>query len=80
METKKMIPYGAAILGVVVGNWLYKKKPMYGNIGRGVAVVGGAVGAYYISNAIINRFERKEIESAASMNVPVSAPETVSED
>jgi len=74
METKNMIPYGAAILGALAGNWLYKMKPMYGNIGRGVAIGAGAAGGYFISKEIINRLEKKEIKSVASANARVSEP------
>lgn len=47
------IPYGAAALGAVLGNVLYKKYPKFGTAGRLLAIGIGAVSGYYISDKII---------------------------
>lgn len=48
-QTKMYIPYGAAVLGGFVGNWLFAKYPKFGMIGKLVAIAGGVAGGYYIS-------------------------------
>lgn len=62
-DVKKAIPYIAAVGGVYVANYLYNMKPMGGMIGKVIAFAGGAVGAYYISNMIVNKAEIKELTS-----------------
>lgn len=70
METKKMIPYGAALLGAVLGNWLYTKKPMYGNLGRGGAIIAGAAGGYFISDFLVKKFSSNTLpEPKASQDI-----------
>jgi len=50
---KTYIPYGAAALGAVLGNVLYKKYPKFGTAGRLLAIGIGAVSGYYISDKIV---------------------------
>jgi len=52
-NVKTYIPYGAAALGAVLGNVLYKKYPKFGTAGRLLAIGLGAVSGYYISDKIV---------------------------
>jgi hypothetical protein len=52
-NVKTYIPYGAAALGAVLGNVLYKKYPKFGTAGRLLAIGIGAVSGYYISDKVI---------------------------
>ena len=59
------IPYGAAALGAVLGNVLYKKYPKFGTAGRLLAIGIGAVSGYYISDKIIGGDDSDDFRNAA---------------
>lgn len=67
MENNNMnyIPYGAAALGAVLGNVLYKKYPKFGTAGRLLAIGIGAVSGYYISDKIIGGDDSDDFRNAA---------------
>jgi uncharacterized protein YcfJ len=66
METKKVIPLGAAALGAYVGYWLYNKKPMGGMVGKIAAIGLGVVGGYFAANSIVNMLEKKEMKEVSA--------------
>lgn len=54
-NVKKYVPYGAAALGALLGNVLYKTYPKFGIVGRVIAIGAGVAGGYYVSKTIIDK-------------------------
>jgi hypothetical protein len=73
-NVKTYIPYGAAALGAVLGNVLYKKYPKFGTAGRLLAIGLGAVSGYYISDKIVGD-DSDDFRNAAGGNCKKKACE-----
>jgi len=43
-NVKKYVPYGAAAVGALLGNVLYKKYPKFGMVGRVLDIDAGVAG------------------------------------
>jgi hypothetical protein len=68
-NVKKYVPYGAAAVGALLGNVLYKKYPKFGMIGRVLAVGAGVAGGYYVSKMIIDKSSSTSMTSTLTPTV-----------